>query len=131
MKLDKKLKKTINKLVILSFDNKGGLKEEKVQIFSKSLKSLVGPKAIVGLSEYVKGLKREMKKTTLEIESNLLLSQTEVDKVTNRVRSKYILSGVATLLNTSLLGGLKFKIGDMVFDDSVQNKIEQVKGAII
>lgn len=128
--VSKKLKDTIGKLVNLSFNSKGEIKESTVQNIVTSLKKLPANDAIQSLILYQKGLKREIGKTTLEISSPVKLSQAEIKKISSAAPKNFNITNVKTVLDSSLLGGLRIKIGDVVFDDSVLAKIETVKGII-
>lgn len=130
MKLDKRLKKTVTLLVNSSFDEQGVLNEKKVLTFAKSLRSLTKPKAITALSYYLSGIKRGISKTTLEIESPSSLSATSIKEIKTKIQKDFPVNQVNTKLNSSLFGGIRIKIGDVVFDDSVSRKIAQVKGVI-
>ena len=81
------------------------------------------------ISNYLKGLKRELSKTTLIIESATPLSSTEMNQIKKNFASKFI-NHQSLTINHSLLGGLRVKIGDEVYDYSVSGKLKQVKEAI-
>lgn len=130
MKVDKNLKKIINRLVLISFDTKGQLLEKKANEYTKALKSLNGSQGILALSEYLKGMKREINKTTLEIETAVPLSAAQIKEIVGSFKGNLVISEVKTTLNEGLFGGIRVKIGDMVYDDSVSQKIYQLKGAI-
>ena len=128
--VNKRLRNLIEKLVVNSFNSNGEIKDSKVTETIKLLKKLPNTDAISALVLYQKSLKRELNKTMLEITSPVKLSDTEVKKVTAVARKSFQVNSVKTLLDPSLLGGLRIKIGDVVFDDTVSQKIEQMKGII-
>ncbi|MFA5933307.1 MAG: F0F1 ATP synthase subunit delta [Microgenomates group bacterium] len=128
--VNKRLKNLIEKLVIDSFSPKGELKDVKINENIKTLKKLPSTDAIQALTLYQRGLKREINKTALEIASPTKLSSAEEKKITAVARKTFYITSVKTVLDSSLLGGLRIKIGDVVFDDTVKNKIEQMKGMI-
>lgn len=130
MKLDKRLKKTINKLVKISFKESGKIDEQNTMICLKCLKDLPGSKIIPAMHEYLQGLKREIQKTTLEISSAIKLSEEYVSQITKAIRQESMVNQVETNLDSSLLGGFRIKIGDLVYDDSVSQRIKQLKGTI-
>ncbi|MCL5783856.1 MAG: F0F1 ATP synthase subunit delta [Patescibacteria group bacterium] len=130
MKIDKKLVKTIDKLVKISFDGRGELIEDNVKKSTKSLQILPLSEAIEALNRYMEGIKREIKKGTLEIETATSLSQGQIKEIVEKMRSQYRVLQVKTLLNDSLLGGTRVKIGDVVFDDSVDRKMLQLREVI-
>ena len=123
MKKDKQLKKLVEKLVEMSFDNKGNLVEEKVQKCVTILKQLPLSKAIIALEAYLLGLRRGVEKRTLQIWSTIPLTGDQVDKISKQMGLNYPVNDVVTSVNPSLLGRLRVKIGDVVYDDSVGKKI--------
>lgn len=128
--INKRLRILIEKSVGESFNSKGEINEPKVAEIIKVLKKLPNVDAIVALGLYGKGLKREINKTTLEITSPVKLSATEIKNITDTAKKSFQINQTKTVLDSSLLGGLRIKIGDVVFDDTVQNKIEQMRGVI-
>ena len=130
MKKDKQLKKLVEKLVEMSFDNKGNLVEEKVQKCVTILKQLPLSKAIIALEAYLLGLRRGVEKRTLQIWSTIPLTGDQVDKISKQMGLNYPVNDVVTSVNTSLLGRLRVKIGDVVYDDSVGKKIVKLQEAI-
>jgi F-type H+-transporting ATPase subunit delta len=130
MKLDKRLQKIVDQMVKDTADG-GKINQEKALKYVKTLKLLSKAEAIAALSQFLKRLKREQQKTTLEIESVEVLSPAQVKQVTGNLQKDFLISEVKTTINTSLLGGLRIKIGDVVFDDSVDSKYQQLKGAIL
>lgn len=130
IKLDKRLKRLVEKMAEDSFFAEGKLAEKKVEKYLQTLKSLPRPEAIVSLSEYLKLIKLGIAKTTLKIESAVPLSETQVEEITKSVRGRQPVLEVKTEIKGSLLGGLRIKIGDVVFDDSVAQRINQLKGVI-
>jgi F-type H+-transporting ATPase subunit delta len=127
MKLNKQLKKQIDLAVRASFED-SQIDEKKVLVFTNLFKQL--PEAILALTEYLKGIKRELNKTTLTIESSVELTQNEIKEIAAKLKKQYTIYNIQHTLNPSLLGGLRVKIGDMVLDDSVEAKIKEVRSAI-
>ncbi|MDO8498410.1 MAG: F0F1 ATP synthase subunit delta [bacterium] len=130
MKKDKQIKLLVMKLVSESFNGKGEVVEEKVRKCLGVLKQLPLPKAIAALTEYWKGVKREMTKTTLEIESAVPLTAEQVQKVVSGMKIHFSITKVKNSVNPGLLGGMRVKISDLVYDDSVGKKVLQLKEAI-
>lgn len=128
--INKRLKNIVEKLVINSFTPKGEVKESLVIENTKLLKKLPFGQAIAALTLYQKGLKREILKTTLEIISSTALSPSQKKQIMKISKKTFNINKVLTKIDPLLLGGLRIKVGDMVFDDSVQNKIGQLKGVI-
>lgn len=130
MKKNKLLQKTISRLIEISFKD-GKVVEFQVIVAIKVLKSLPKPQAIFALSEYLKSLKRKIRKHTLVMESVVPLSFTQVQKIKKIVGKKYQITKLESKINPEILGGFKLKIGDEVWDESLVGKINQVKEAII
>ncbi|MBI4037145.1 F0F1 ATP synthase subunit delta [Candidatus Daviesbacteria bacterium] len=130
MKINKQLRKTVDKLVEESFAPSGQVVEKKVRLYIKALKNLPLPKAIATLTFYKTGLKRDLQKSILEIETSTPLSKVQINQITKSFKNYHTVSSVQTTLNKQLLGGLKVRLGDMVFDDTIDQKIKQLKGVI-
>lgn len=126
---DKRLRRNIDKLATLSINEKG-LDAKMVTKSLSLLKTLPRPRAIQALSVYSKRLRAEVSARTLSIESSIDLPEAQVDEIRQVISKIHHVTQVQRTTNSSLLGGLRVKIGDLVFDDSVSRKIEQVKGAI-
>ncbi len=129
MKIKKQLQKTINKLVRLSFKD-GKIIESNVVLAIKMLKAMPKSEAIAGLSEYLKSLKRKAREHTLYIETTVPLSSSQINKVKKFVEKKSKITKVLVNINPEILGGVKLKVGDEIWDESVAGKILQVKEAI-
>ncbi|MBI2017881.1 F0F1 ATP synthase subunit delta [Candidatus Daviesbacteria bacterium] len=130
MKKSNDLKKLVEKCCIYCCSD-GRINEKKVTSVIKNLKSLPRSQAIFAISEFLKTLKKQMSKTTLIVESSLPLSKLQLNSIAKKLKSDYIISDVKNTLNPKLLGGFRVKIGDMVSDFSLQNRILQLKEAII
>lgn len=131
MKLDKGLKKVVEKYALESLTFGGEIDVKKVQGFVKNLKSFVLPQAIAALSLYVKRLKAEVGKSTLEIKSAVVLSPAQVSQATKAIKAKHNVTSVETEVDNSLFGGVRVKIGDLVYDDTLGQKMVQLKEAIV
>jgi len=125
----KKLEKIINKSIKASFkDNR--LFEPKVVRLIKYFKSLPSQQSIYALSEYLKGIKRIERARTMIIETSHPLSLGQVQGIKRIVSKKYGINKLESQINPNILGGFKIKIGDEVIDETIQNKINQVKEVI-
>ncbi len=129
MKKSKQLLSLINQAVRSSFIN-DRLNEAKVFNFIKTFKTLPKSDSIFALNEFSKGIKRELNKHTLEIESATELTSMQVREITNALKADYKINEVKAVINIELLGGIKIRVGDHVFDDSVISRIEQLKEEI-
>lgn len=130
MKKNKRLLLLAQKAVLASFE-KDKLNEKKVRSFTKAFSALPRYQAILSLSEFLKGIKRELSKRTLLVEATIPLSKPEVLKIKKSFHSKFSILNSIFILNPSLLGGIKVKIGDNVFDGSIKEKINEVKEIIV
>jgi len=136
MKIRKQLQKTVNKLVALSF-KEGRILETQVIRSIKMLKSLPQSEAIQALSEYLKSLKRREREHTLYIETTIALSPTQINRMKKIVEKKAMPAGrqvkitkILVNINEDILGGFKLRVGDEIWDESIQGKIQQVKEVI-
>lgn len=130
MKKSKLLQKTIDKLVDASFKD-GKILESQVVKSVKLLKSLPKYEAIWALSGYLKGMKRQERQHTMYIETVIPLSLTHISKIKKIVEKKVKITKVFTAINPEILGGFILKVGDEVWDQSMLDKLNQVKEAIV
>ncbi|MBI2196722.1 F0F1 ATP synthase subunit delta [Candidatus Daviesbacteria bacterium] len=127
--IKKQLHKTVRKLVDLSF-KEGRILETQVIRSIKILKSLSKSEAIQALSEYLKSLKRKEREHTLYIESTISLSPAQINRMKKIVENEKKITKVLVNINPEIMGGFKLKVGDEVWDESIKDKIMQVKEAI-
>jgi F0F1-type ATP synthase delta subunit len=125
----KQLLKLINKAVEDSVV-KGKIDTVKVSKYIKFFKSLPLDDAITAMEAYSKGLKRVSVQQTLFIYSPISLNTTQINNFKNYFQKNHQISSTKVIIDTSLLGGVMFKIGDTVYDNTVRSKIEQVAEAI-
>lgn len=118
----------INKLVNQSFTN-GKADEAFINMVTSSLKKLNLTESLQTLNLYLKGLKRKIVENTLTVESAVTLSSTEINSVKKMLNREVF--AVEQKINSSLLGGLRLRIGDETIDFSLKSKINQVKERII
>lgn len=130
MKKSKLILRLVQKMAEQSFDSKGKLDSVKVKLFSSQFKKLSLPLAIYALKTYLKQLQNDLKKFTLEIESESEFTKAQVDKLTQSFSSTHKISQVKVIKNPKLLAGVKVKIGDLVYDYSVLNNINQLRSRI-
>lgn len=129
-KKNKLLEKTILRLADLSFQD-GKMLESQVVKSIKTLKGLPKIDAILALSEYVKCLKRIEREHTMYIETVVHLTVAQIKKAKKIVERRVKITRVTTSINPDILGGFKLKVGDEVWDETIKNKIEQIKEAIV
>lgn len=120
---NKKLQTEINKLVEQSF-NRAKADEKFITKVTASLKKLNTAESVIALTLYLKGLKRKIAENTLIVESAIKLSNTELKSVEKMVKREVYRA--EQVLNPSLLGGLRIKIGDEFLDFSLKSRIHQV-----
>jgi F0F1-type ATP synthase delta subunit len=128
--INKKMAKSIvNKAVDQSFKD-GKLVDKQVNALIKEFSSLSKAESIKLLTEYQKGIKRELRKYTLVIESATPLPKTTQDQVKNIIKKHHLVTSTEVLVNPGLLGGIKIKIADEVYEASLLRQIEDL-GRII
>lgn len=130
MKINKNIKKIIQKLVDLSFQN-GKLVESQVTKSIKVLKSLPKSQAIEALTDYLKGLKIMQRQHTMVVETVIPLSPSQINRIRKIVEKKIKITKVLNQINPHILGGFKFKVGDEVWDESILGKVNQIKETIL
>jgi F0F1-type ATP synthase delta subunit len=126
MKKNKKLDKIINKAVTASIKNQA-IDESKVALFSKSFKNLSLTDAVYALTQYKKGLADFINKHTMTISAPVELPQEIINKIKTSVNSTLDIRHLTFNLDSSLLAGFKFKIGDEVYDNSLRASLEKLK----
>lgn len=129
MKKNKTLKKLVEKCVG-SCCKEGRINRTKALKVIKGLKSLPLEEAVYSISEFLKELKKQKNKHLLTIESAVPLSKTDVDKISRKFSKEFKVSEVNNITNPNLFGGLKIRVGDIVFDDSIKNRIKELGGII-
>lgn len=129
MKSIKLIKKQAIKAAQLSFKN-GKLDEAAAKKFVKAFRSLPLSEAVLTLNHYLRALRTEINKTTLTIESAIQLSSSTVKEIENSFKS-YRVQNTITTLTPSILGGVKVRIGDVIFDNSLKARINQVKEVLV
>lgn len=129
MKSIKFLKKQAIKAAGLSFKN-GKLDEAIARKFIKSFKTLPLGEAAPSLTYFLQAIKREIAKTTLTVESSIKLSPKDLSEIESSLKKDFQILNVTQELSPSLLGGIKVRIGDVIFDNSVKSKINQVVGVL-
>lgn len=136
MKKDKHLLKIVRKLAQDCFSD-SKIVEAKVTRAIKTLKALPRSKAIFAIQEFLIALKRKEREHTLYIEATQPLSSSQIQKlkqVVEKKESKLLLrkkiTRVLVNLNPQVLGGIRLKVGDEIWDETLAGKITQIKEAI-
>ena len=129
-KLSKHLRKLVIKMVKFSINTEGTVDTQMVQKFTRSLMALSLAQSILALSEFTKGLKREINKSYLIVESAVETSPLLQKEIIKTISQHYKIINSQFIINTSLLGGLRVKIGDTLIDNSIRDKIYQLRERI-
>ncbi len=80
------------------------------------------------LKEYLKRVKTLLQKQSATIETSGELSSESVEIISNKIRSRLgEKAEIKILKNPKLLGGIKVKCGDDVFEYSIANELDALK----
>jgi F-type H+-transporting ATPase subunit delta len=127
MRNSREARRLSRQLVKLSFTD-GKLDQEKI---TKMVGSLVTEKPrhyVEVLKDYQNLIRLEIQKRQATVESAVEIDQGLKDKIVANLRSRY---GddvtVSYKLNSDLLGGLRIKIGDDVWDGSVRQRLNRLQ----
>ena len=127
---NKHLQKLVNKLTGISFKD-GKMIESQVTKAIKVLKSFPSHLAVEALGEYLKELKRLERQHTMRIETVIPLSTPQLKKIKKIVEKRVKVTKIITRINPAILGGFILKVGDNVWDESLLDKVNQIKEVII
>lgn len=130
MKSIKTLKKQAIKAAQLSF-KKGALDAVIARKFVKSFKALPLNEAIISLNFYLQAIKRETAKTVLTVDSVVKIPRSELANIESAFKKEYQILETREEVDSSLLGGVKVRIGDIIFDNSLKSRVEQIKEALV
>lgn len=128
--MQRKLLKTLVEKSIKSSFESGSLDKKKVLKYTELFRKMSLAEAIFMLNLYSKGLKREADKHIIKVSSVSDLSSAQLKEIKGAFDELHTIYDIQYTKNTSLLGGIKVKIGDVLIDDSVKSRIEQIKEAI-
>ncbi|KKQ66448.1 MAG: ATP synthase subunit delta [Candidatus Daviesbacteria bacterium GW2011_GWA2_38_24] len=130
MKKYKNITALVNKAIKASLID-GQVDEKNVLDAVASFSKFSIGERLFALKEYLKILKREIDSKTLVIESPVNLSDEQVEKIKSKfIDFKYQILETKLKINPSLFGGLRFRIGDVIYDDTIRHKINQIGGVI-
>lgn len=107
------------------------IKPALVKKFAVSFAKLPRAQALFCLNEYHRILQRQTDASTLKIETATPLSTVQVSSIKKSLSSDHQILTTEVINNPSLLGGVRVRIGDDVYEDSIQSRIEHLKGAIL
>ena len=126
MKKNKYLDGLIRKMVVMSFKKDGSLDTKKVTESLQSFKSLPTFTRIEAMTKYQKGLKQEVAKSTLVVETATALSESLKNQIVKEMKKSFLITDSEFKVNSSLLGGMMVKIGDTIIDDSLRARAQDV-----
>ncbi|MBI3103636.1 F0F1 ATP synthase subunit delta [Candidatus Daviesbacteria bacterium] len=129
MKNRKQIRNIVEKSVKASF-REGKLIEKKAATFVKLFNSQPKAEAIQLLSQLLKRMKLEINSATLIVESVIPLSKKQKDIIKKKFSAKFTVTNSQFKINPQILGGLRIRVGDHIYDDSIKMRIYQVKEAI-
>jgi F0F1-type ATP synthase delta subunit len=126
MKKNKQLDKVVDQSLrsVIKGDK---LDQSKVISLVTAFKKLPFSQAVYALTAFKKGLTNFEEKHTLTISAPVELSKETMNKIKNAYNSKLEISNLKFNLDSSLLAGFKFKIGDTIFDSSLRGSLEALK----
>lgn len=128
---DKQLRDFAKKLVQLSLDTEGLPSAERVEAVLEALKQKPPRQPKATLQLYLHYIKREVRKTGAVVEAASGLSETALDGIavslTQQLGRKILAS---QKLNADLLGGVRVRIGDDVYDNSVAGRLAALEANV-
>lgn len=129
MKTRKQIESIVDKGVKACFkDDK--LLDKKALGFVNLFKSQPKMEAIKFLSEFLKRMRVALNSTSMLVESTIPLSKKQKDIIKRKFSLRFTITNSEFKLNPQLLGGLRVKVGDHIYDDSIRSRIYQIKEAI-
>jgi len=130
MKTSKESRQIARRLLRLSFTD-GRLNQEKVTQMVQSVLSEKPRQHLDVLKDYQRLLRMEVEKRHAIIESATPLNGSMGDRIVANLRSRYGDDLTAEFrTNPELLGGLRIKIGDDVWDGSVRHRLARLQEQI-
>ena len=127
MRTRREARKISRQLLRGSF-TEGRLDEEKVSTMVESVLANKPRHYVDVLKDYQRLARLEVKKYHVIIESVIPLNRSVGDQILANLKARYG-EGLTTefRMNPELLGGLRIKIGDDVWDGSVRNRLDQLQ----
>ncbi len=120
-----KLQSLVHRLVTHSF-TEGKLKSAKVSQITRSFTKLSSSQGLVYLKSYLQELKKYLQFRSLVIDCSSKLSQSQLATISKTFKKDYLVLETRENLDPSLLGGLRIKIGDAIFDYSLKARINEL-----
>lgn len=120
-----KLQSLVHQLVSYSFVG-DKLSQERVKGITKTFARLPLSQSLTYLRTYLRELKKYIEFRSLHVDSSTELSQSQIVAITRTFKKDYLVFEQKVNLDPSLLGGLRIKIGDAIFDYSVKARIAEL-----
>ncbi len=116
-------------LLKLSLDEDGFLNSERVKGVCAYIETRTPETAKIPLlKEYLKRVKNLSQKQSAVIETSGELSAENLDMLSSKIRNKLgAKAGITVLKNPNLIGGVKIKCGDDVFECSIASQLDALK----
>lgn len=124
------IEKLVQKLIRLSC-SKGKPEPKKVKEVVMSISSLPFPKSVLILETYKKRLQALIEQNTLVLESAKELSKEEANSLTAWAKKNHNFSWTTKKVSPNLLAGVRVKTDSVVYDTSIQAKLNQLKEVAI
>ncbi|OGY28219.1 MAG: hypothetical protein A3F33_03335 [Candidatus Woykebacteria bacterium RIFCSPHIGHO2_12_FULL_43_10] len=119
-----KMLKISNKLVDMSLDKAGNLSESRVVSISNALKSLGEVERFTILKAFYLALVKRVQSRVMRLESVLEVNAHIQETLKKLISKSRPVEKVVNVINPNLLGGIRIKVDDLVFDTSLRTKID-------
>ncbi len=128
--MDKSSLNRILTLLVKESRVKGYIDSARVKKVLKAIRSLPYPQSIIILKKYKERIGPLWAKETLILESAVTLKREEMKAVIQTFKKKYDFVRVVKEINPDLFGGLRIRIGSLIYDLSVRGRINKLKEKI-
>lgn len=127
MKRDQKITKLAKKLVELSKDASGVVTEAKVSEVLAGLKQVEHRHPLATLKAYLGYLRREVALQTAVVATPAGLSESALNEIVAKFTALYGRPiSAQTLQDSSLIAGVRVRVGDDVYDASVAGRLQRL-----
>jgi F-type H+-transporting ATPase subunit delta len=127
MKINKEIRQLSKQLLRASFTD-GQLDQGRIGALVKSLIEKKPRNYIAILDAYKRLIRLEVEKRTATIESADQLAPNVADDVVNSLKQRYGTDLTTNfVVNPELLGGMRIRIGNDVWDGSVRNRLQRLE----
>ncbi len=129
--MDKRSRNRILTLLVKQSQVRGHIDSAKVKRVLKAIRKLPYPSSIIILKEYQKRIEPLWARDTLIIESAVALKRERISAIARVLKLKHSFVNIAKEINPNLFGGLRIRIGSLVYDSSVAGYIERLEAKIL